>query len=72
MANANGAWIMTQFDGKAMGTYAGSSIESPYKDEVPSEALENEHHTLEYFLLKSGAEDTDDALGVIKIDIEVK
>lgn len=71
MVNAKGCWIMTLFDGNNHGMYAGTSIESPYTDGITGMALENSNHTLEYFLLKNGAEDTEDALGVIKIDITV-
>jgi hypothetical protein len=35
-------------------------------------SLENQSHTVEYFLLKNGAEDTEDALGAIKVEIEVE
>ena len=72
MVNAKGGWIMTRFDGRDGGVYAGSSIESPFTDTIPSGALENEHHTIEYFLLKNGAEDTDNALGVVKLEITVE
>lgn len=72
MVNAKGCWIMTRFDGYDGGVYAGSSIESPFTDGIPGGALENQHHTVEYFLLKNGAKDTDNALGVIKIDIVVE
>lgn len=72
MVNAKGCWIMTRFDGRDHGTYAGSSINSPYTNGITGGALENPHHTVEYFLLKNGAEDTDDALGVIKIEITVE
>ncbi len=63
---------MTCFDGNDMGIYAGTSIESPFNDEISDKAIENQSHTLEYFLLKSGPGDTERALGVIKIDIEVE
>jgi len=72
MVNAKGCWIMTRFDGRDGGVYAGSSIESPFTDGIPGGALENRHHTVEYFLLKSGVEGTENALGVVKIEIEVK
>jgi hypothetical protein len=72
MVNATGAWIMTLFDGNNHGMYAGTSIESPYTDGITGMALENSNHSLEYFLLKNGAEDTKDALGVIKIEITVE
>jgi hypothetical protein len=71
MVNATGCWIMTRFDGHDQGMYAGTSIKSPYTDGITGMALENSNHTLEYFLLKNGAEDTEDALGVIKIEITV-
>jgi hypothetical protein len=70
MVNAKGCWIMTRFDGRDGGMYAGSSIESPYTDGMTGMSLENQSHTVEYFLLENGAEDTEDALGVIKVEIE--
>jgi hypothetical protein len=70
MVNASGCWIMTRFDGRDEGMYAGSSIESPFTDGMTGMSLENQSHTVEYFLLENGAEDTEDALGVIKVEIE--
>ena len=72
MVNASGCWIMTRFDGHEHGMYASTNMESPFLDGITGGALENSHHTVEYFLLKSGAEGTEDALGEIKIEIEVE
>ena len=72
MVNAKGAWITTRFDGYDDGMYAGTSIESPYTNGITGGALENQYHTVEYFLLENGSEDTDNALAVIKIEIEVE
>lgn len=72
MVNAKGCWILTLFDGNNGGMYAGTSIESPYTDGMTGMSLENRSHTVEYFLLENGAEDTEDALGVIKIEIKVE
>ncbi|MDY0310016.1 MAG: hypothetical protein RBR29_09560, partial [Castellaniella sp.] len=72
MVNATGGWIITRFDGIDTGFYASTNMESPYTDELSSEALKDQQHTVEYYLLKSGAEDTDDALAVIKLEIEIE
>ncbi|UMB52692.1 hypothetical protein MKD41_10125 [Lutibacter sp. A64] len=72
MVNAAGAWILTQRDGEDAGMYAGTSIDSPFTKRIPGAALENQFHTYEYFLLKNGSEDTKNALGKIKIEIEVE
>ena len=73
MVNAKGAWIGTRFDGKGrLGVYAGSDLESPFTDKIPSEFLTNKKHTIEYFLLKNGGTDIENALGKIKIEIELK
>ena len=72
MVNAKGCWIMTRFDGRNEGMYAGSTIESPFTDGMTGMSLENSNHTVEYFLLKNGAEDIEDALEVIKIEITVE
>lgn len=72
MTNAKGAWILTRLDGRDAGMLASSTMESPFTDEIPGGVLENKHYTIEYFLLKSGAEDAENALGVIKIEIEVE
>lgn len=72
MVNAKGCWIMKRFDGRDNGMYAATTLKSPYTTGITGGALENRSHTVEYFLLKSGAEDTDDALGVIKIEITVE
>jgi hypothetical protein len=72
MVNASGCWIMTRFDGHEQGMHAGSSIESPFTDGITGGALENSHHTVEYFLLKSGETNIENAVGVIKIEIEVE
>jgi hypothetical protein len=72
MVNAKGCWIMTRFDGRDGGMYAGSSIESPFTDGMTGMSLENSNHTVEYFLLKNGGTDIENALGVIKIEIEVE
>ncbi len=60
---------MTRFDGRDTGMYAGSSIESPFTDGIHGGTLENKHHAVEFFLLKSGAEDTENALSEMKIEI---
>lgn len=70
--NAAGCWIMMRFDGRDAGFHASTSMESPYTDEIIGEAFENPHHTVEYYLLKSGAEGIEDALAVIKLEIEVE
>jgi len=72
MVNAKGAWILTRFDGRNAGMCAGTSIDSPYTDGIAGGALENSSHTVEYFLLKNGSEDIEQALDVIKIEIEVE
>jgi len=72
MVNAKGCWIMTEFDGNNSGMYASSDMKTPFTDGIPSGALENEHHTVEYFLMPSGENDIKNALGVIKIEITVK
>ncbi|UMB59821.1 hypothetical protein MHL31_12125 [Lutibacter sp. A80] len=72
MVNAAGAWILTQRDGEDAGMYAGTSIDSPFTKRITGAALENQFHTYEYYLLKNGSEDTKNALGKIKIEIEVE
>ncbi|WP_111707213.1 hypothetical protein [Lutibacter citreus] len=72
MVNATGCWILTQFDGRKDGMYAGTSIASPYTDGRTGMSLQNKPHTIEYFLLKNGEENTENALSKIKIKIEVK
>ena len=72
MVNAKGCWIQTNLDGNPMGMRASTTMETPFTDGVPGGALENEHHVLEYFLIKSGSEDNEDALGIIKIEITVE
>lgn len=72
MVNAKGAWIMTRFDGHNHGMYASTTMESPFTDGITGMSLENSNHTFEYFLLKNGSEDTEDALGKIKIEIKVE
>ena len=70
-ASAAGAWILTKFDNKKTGFYAGTSIESPYMDDVPAEVLTPGKHILEYLLIPSGS-DTSNPIAGVKIDIEVK
>ncbi len=72
VVNATGCWVLTRRDGRDAGTYGGNNLQSPFTDGITGMSLENQNHTFEYFLLKSGAEDTENALGVIKIEIEVK
>ncbi len=72
MVNAKGCWIMTRFDGRDNGMYASTTMESPFTDGIPAGALENQYHTVEYFLLKNGGTDIENALGVIKIEITVE
>jgi hypothetical protein len=72
MVNATGCWILTQFDGRKDGMYAGTSIASPYTDGRTGMSLQNQPHTIEYFLLKNGEENTENALSKIKIETEVK
>ena len=72
MVNAIGAWILTRRDGKDAGMHAATTMKSPFTDKIPSEALENQFHTYKYFLLKNGGTDIENALGVIKIEIEVE
>jgi len=69
-ANARGAWILTRFNGKKVGMRAGTSIESPFNDEVPDKVLTEGQHTLEYLLLPNG-QSTDNPLGLVKIEIKV-
>ncbi|MCB5253635.1 MAG: hypothetical protein LHW58_01585 [Candidatus Cloacimonetes bacterium] len=72
MVNAKGCWIATRFDGHDSGFYASTSMESPFTDGLTGGALENPHHTLEYFLVKSGAEGVEDALATIRLEITVE
>jgi len=69
-ANARGAWILTRFNGKKVGMRAGTSIESPFNDEVPDKVLTKGNHVLEYLLLPNG-KSTDNPLGIVKIEINV-
>ena len=71
VVNAKGAWIFTQFDGNRGGMRAGT-LESPFTGGITGGALENQFHTIEYFLMKNGSTDIENALGVIKIEIEVE
>lgn len=72
MVNAVGAWILTQRDGENAGMYAGTSIDSPFTKRIPGAALENQFHTYEYYLLKNGEKNVENALGKVKIEIEVE
>lgn len=72
MVNATGAWVLTKRDGEDAGMYAGTTIDSPFTKRILGAALENQFHTYEYFLLKNGSEDTENALGKVKIEIEVE
>ena len=72
MVNAKGAWITAFLDGHRIRTYAGTSLESPYRHVLRSEALENESHTLEYFLMENVDENTEAALAEIKIEVTVE
>lgn len=69
-ANARGAWILTRFNGKKVGMRAGTSIESPFNDEVPDKVLTQGKHVVEYLLLPNG-QSTDNPLGIVKIEINV-
>jgi len=70
-ANERGAWIQTVFNGKGGGMYYDSSMESPYKTDIPAKVLTPGKHTVEYFLQPSGS-NTDNPLAEIKLDIVVK
>ncbi|MDV7186659.1 hypothetical protein R3X25_05145 [Lutibacter sp. TH_r2] len=72
MVNAVGAWVLTQRDGENAGMYAGTSIDSPFTKRIPGAALENQFHTYEYYLLKNGEKNVENALGKVKIEIEVE
>ena len=72
MVNAVGAWILTQRDGENAGMNAGTSIDSPFTKRIPGAALENQFHTYEYYLLKNGEKNVENALGKVKIEIEVE
>ncbi|WP_298364526.1 hypothetical protein [uncultured Lutibacter sp.] len=72
MVNATGCWILTQLDGRKDGIYAGTRIKSPYTNGRTGMSLQNQPHTIEYFLLKNGEENTENALSKIKIETEVK
>lgn len=72
MVNATGCWILIRRDGRDAGMRASTTMESPFTDGITGMSLENSNHTFEYFLLKNGSEDTEDALGAIKIEIEVE
>jgi len=72
MVNAKNAWILTRLDGYDMGMKVSTNMESPYNDGITGMALENQYHTVEYFLLESGGTDIENALGVIQIEIEME
>lgn len=69
MVNAKGAWIMTRFDGRNQGMCVATTMESPFTDGMTGMSLENQSHTVEYFLLKNGGTDIENALGLVKIEI---
>ena len=72
VVNAAGCWILARRDGHNSRTYAGNSLESPFKQGITGMSLENQFHTFEYFLMKSGTDNIEDALSTIKVEVEVK
>lgn len=69
-ANRQGAWIETVFDGKPAGMVAGTSLESPRRDEIPGRALTPGTHTLAVRIHPSG-QATGYPLGKAVLSIEV-
>lgn len=72
MVNASGCWILTRRDGNDSGTYAGNNLHAPYKQGITGMSLENQYHTFEYFLMKSGSDNIEDALSNIKVEVEIE
>lgn len=72
MVNATGAWILTRRDGMDSGMRAATTMKSPFKHGITGMSLENQFHTFEYFLLKNGDKNIENALEKIKIEIEVE
>jgi len=70
-ANAQGAWIQILFDGKNMGMVAGTTLESPYTSNVPSQPLSVGQHTLTCRLQPVGSATTY-PIGEAVLNIEVK
>ncbi len=70
-ANKAGAWIETRFDGKHAGIRTATNMESPYKTEIPAEALKKGSHTVFYRIHPVG-EKKYRYLGEAKLDIVVE
>ncbi len=71
MVNAKNAYIASFSDGKMSGFSAGSSMESPYTNDILGMDYDNGNHTKTYMLLPSGSADPKDALASVKFELTV-
>lgn len=70
--NAQNAYIAAFVDGNMNGFSAGTTMESPFTDEIESKYFDNGKHTLRYALLQSGTRDPNKNFAAIDIEITVE
>ncbi len=72
IVNAKNGYIATFFEGEMVGFSASSSMESPFIDNIPGEALTQGKNIVKYALMPSGQRDISKAFAVIELQVIVE